>query len=192
MGGNTRGAFASIPHDCCKRERAAREFTLPSESSYQNPTGEGNYVILDAHGRGHYVGCHLDIDVFERQVNDWYGEGDDMIFIDGHLAMHGTGTEDYFNTAYCPRTEYCAPYHGLTLYSGTPEWPWSGRNSVYRYHIADPIHFHESIKVTIEHGHANKLSNDYSSTAYWYQLEPHRPFPSLPAVAKRLPRDVAG
>src|SRR5438552_911626 len=42
MGGNTRGAFASIPHDCCKRERAAREFTLPSESSYQNPTGEGN------------------------------------------------------------------------------------------------------------------------------------------------------
>jgi hypothetical protein len=42
--------------------------------------------------------------------------------------------------------------------------------------------------VTIEHGHANKLSNDYSSTAYWYQIEPHKPFPPLLPVAQRLPR----
>ena len=28
--------------------------------------------------------------------------------------------------------------------------------------------------VTIEHGHANDLSNDYSSTAYWYQTQPRR------------------
>jgi len=155
-----------------------------------NPTGEGNYVILEADGRGHYVGCNLHIDVFERQVNDWYGEGDDMIFVDGEPfpSIHGTGTEDYFCMAYCPRTEYSAPYHGLILYSGTPEWPWAGKNSMYRYHIEDPIHFRKSIKVTIEHGHANKLSNDYSSTAYWYQLEPHKPFPPLPGVKLRLPR----
>ncbi|NLI00813.1 MAG: DUF2961 domain-containing protein [Chthonomonadales bacterium] len=156
-----------------------------------NPTGEGNYVILEAEGRGHYVGCNLHIDVFERQVNDWYGEGDDMIFVDGEPfpTLHGTGTEDYFCMAYCPQTEYCAPYHGLILYSGTPDWPWKGKNSMYRYHIEDPIHFRKSIKVTIEHGHANKLSNDYSSTAYWYQLEPHRAFPPLLPVGLRLPRE---
>lgn len=158
-----------------------------------NPTGEGNYVLLEAEGRGHYVGCNLHIDVFERQVNDWYGEGDDMIFIDGdpYPTLSGTGTEDYFCMAYCPATEFSAPYHGLILYSGTPEWPWKGRNSMYRYHIEDPIHFQKSIKVTIEHGHANKLSNDYSSTAYWYQTEPHRPFPPLPTVRYRLPRPLA-
>jgi len=137
------------------------------------------------------VGCNLHIDVFERQVNDWYGEGDDMIFVDGEPfpSLHGTGTEDYFCMAYCPQTEYCAPYHGLILYSGTPDWPWKGKNSMYRYHIEDPIHFRKSIKVTIEHGHANKLSNDYSSTAYWYQLEPHRAFPPLLPVGLRLPRE---
>jgi hypothetical protein len=43
-----------------------------------NLSGDRNYVLLDVHGRGHYVGCNLNIDVFERQVNDWYGEGDDM------------------------------------------------------------------------------------------------------------------
>jgi hypothetical protein len=42
--------------------------------------------------------------------------------------------------------------------------------------------------VTIEHGHANNLSNDYSSTAYWYQAEPHKPFPPLLPVEERLPR----
>lgn len=155
-----------------------------------NVTGEDNYVLMEATGSGIYVGCNLNIDVFEPQGNDWYGEGDDMIFIDGAPwpGLHGTGTEDYFNMAFCPREEYCAPYHGLTLYSGNSDWPWSGKNSMYRYHIEDPIRFHESIRVTIEHGHANKLSNDYSSTAYWYQTEPHGRFPVLLPVAQRMPR----
>lgn len=156
-----------------------------------NVTGDDNYVLLEAEGNGIYVGCNLNIDVFEPQANDWYGEGDDMIFVDGEPwppALHGTGTEDYFCTAFGPRQEYCAPYHGITLYSGTPEWPWSGKNSMYRFHIEDPVRFRNSIRVTIEHGHGNKLSNDYSSTAYWYQLEPHAPFPALPPVGERLPR----
>jgi hypothetical protein len=153
-----------------------------------NLDGAGNYVILEAAGRGHYVGCNLNIDVFEKQQNDWYGEGDDMIWIDGELRLRGTGTEDYFNTAFSPETAFCAPYHGLPVYSGTPEWRWSGKNSMYRFHIEDPIHFRESIKVTIEHGHANDLSNDYSSTAYWYQTHPHAGPPALLPVVQRLPR----
>lgn len=158
----------------------------------KNVTGEGNYIILEAEGKGHYVGCNLNIDCFERQANDWYGEGDDMIFIDGEFwppSLHGTGTEDYFNTAFCPKQEFNAPYHGITLYSGDKVgWQWGGKNSLYRFHIKDPIHFNKSIKVTIEHGHNNLLSNDYSSTAYWYQIEPHKEFPLFPSIEERLPR----
>jgi hypothetical protein len=157
----------------------------------QNLDGEENFVILEAQGKGHYVGCHLDVDCFERSKNDWWGEGDDMIFIDGESwppRYHGTGSEDYFNTAFCPKDEYCSPYQGLTVYSGDENWPWRGKNSLYRYHIEDPIFFEKSIKVTIEHGHANNLSNDYASTAYWYQKEPHSPFPRMIPVEKRLPR----
>ena len=156
-----------------------------------NVTGDDNYVILDAEGDGVYVGCHLDVDCYHRQANDWYGEGDDMIFIDGEPwppSLHGTGTEDYFNTAFCPQEEFSAPYHGLTLYSGNSNWPWKGKNSLYRYHIEDPVRFRKSVKVTIEHGHANKLWNDYSSTAYWYQHEPHKVFPVLLPFDQRLPR----
>lgn len=156
-----------------------------------NLKGESNYVLLEAKGHGHYVGCNLNVDAFKRQKNDWYGEGDDMIFIDGDKkpTIHGTGTEDYFCTAWSPETEYWSPYFGVHLYSGNKKWRWGRKNSMYRFHIEDPIIFHKSIKVTIEHGHANCLENDYSSTAYWYQTEPHLRFPRMLPVKQRLPHD---
>ena len=100
-----------------------------------------------------------------------------MIFIDGEPwppSLHGTGTEDYFNTAWCPTQEVCTPYHGIIL-GGGPNW--SGKISLYRYHIEDPIIFKKSIKVTIEHGHNNHRSDVTPVPPYWYQAEPHLPFP---------------
>ncbi|CAI6083883.1 glycoside hydrolase family 172 protein [Cohnella sp. JJ-181] len=154
----------------------------------KNTTGEGNYVILEAAGKGHYIGCNFNVhNLRETREWNWYGEGDDMIFIDGEPwppTLHGTGMEDYFNTAWCPQQEVCTPYHGIIL-GGGPNW--SGKISTYRYHVLDPIMFDDSIRVTIEHGHNNHRSDDVSSTAYWYQSEPHRPFPALPGIAGRLP-----
>jgi hypothetical protein len=86
--------------------------------------------------------------------------------------------------AYCPEQEYLSPYHGLIL-PGGPNW--SGKISMYRFHIEDPITFHKSVRVTIEHGHANRRSDDYSSTAYWYQTEPHKSFPTILKAKDRLP-----
>lgn len=152
-----------------------------------NLDGADNYTILDARGRGHYVGCVLNVrNARETSEWNWYGEGDDMIFIDDESwppSLHGTGTEDYFNTAWCPTQTYSAPYHGITMPGGEN---WSGRISLYRFHIEDPVTFSRSIRVSIEHGHANKRSDDFSSVAYWYQEEPHAPF-TLPPVHERVP-----
>ncbi len=209
--GEVNPIFGQVPDDVMGN--------LAFEFGGNNIGGQGNYVILDAEGAGHYVGCNLNFHNLrtdpelawpegqawpptkddERNSSpearlayfklfNWYGEGDDMIFVDGEEwppTLHGTGTEDYFNTAYCPAVKYDSPYHGLTL-PGGPNW--SGKSSYYRFHIEDPIHFRKSIKVTIEHGHNNTRADDLSSTAYWYQLEPHKPFPSLLPVAERLPR----
>ena len=75
-----------------------------------------------------------------RETNqwNWYGEGDDMIFIDGDEwppSLHGTGTEDYFNAAWYPQEKYSAPYHGITLGGGDN---WGGHVSLYRFHVEDP------------------------------------------------------
>ena len=165
--------------------------SIHKDPRIKNASVKENYVICDVKGDGIYGGAHRDIDCFQRTPNDWYGEGDDMVLIDGEEwppSLHGTGTEDWFHCAYCPTQEYNAPYHGVILYSGSDDWRWKGKNTVYRYHIEDPLRFRKSIHVSIEHGHANKLSNDYSSTAYYYLTRPRRGGPKLPPVEKRLPR----
>jgi hypothetical protein len=142
-----------------------------------------NYLILEAEGRGHYVGCSLS--VLQRAMG-WWGEGDDMIYVDGESepSLHGTGSEDYFSSAWGMRPEE-RPFFGCPLQE--LDFQAGSKATVYRWHIPDPIPFSRSIRVTIEHGHANDRADDYSSTAYWYQVEPHRPFPPLPSAARRLP-----
>ena len=156
----------------------------------RNTTGDGNYIVLEAEGQGHYVGCNVNIhNLRDTARSNWPGEGCDMIFIDGEPwppSIYGTGTENYMNMGWCPQQEYCAPYHGMILTGGSN---WSGKISFYRYHILDPIRFGKSIKVTLEHGHNNHRSDDWSSTAYWYQTEPHKKFRPMQEMKDRLPID---
>ncbi|MFW6119855.1 MAG: glycoside hydrolase family 172 protein [Petrotogales bacterium] len=153
-----------------------------------NKTGKENYIILDAEGKGHYVGCFFYVhNMRETDQWDWYGEGDDMIFVDGEEwppSLHGTGTEDYFSMAWCPSQKYSSNYFGLIL---PGKENWKGYMSMYRFHIEDPVHFSKSIKVTVEKGHNNNRFDDYSSVAFWYQSEPHKKFEKLLSVYERLP-----
>ncbi len=173
-------------------EIADRTYTSARVSAIPNLNGEGNYVVLDARGRGQYVGCTLSIDHINPIPDfSWFGEGDDMIFIDGEAApsLRGTGTEDYFCAAFgYPAGQNSMPYHGISL-AGPTEGPeaYSGKWSMYRFHVEDPIQFTKSIRFTIEHGHASVHADDYSSVAYWYQTEPHAAFPEFLPVDKRLP-----
>ena len=151
----------------------------------KNLDGNGNYIWMEAKGRGHFVGVTMS--VLQNQ-NGWWGEGDDMFFIDGEKrpSINGTGTEDYFLGAWdfgnhpFAYGSFGAPVKGDEL-AGS-------RSSVYRFHLDSPIPFTHSMKATIEHGHANHRSDDMFSVAYWYQEEPHAPFPNLPPVDERLPR----
>jgi hypothetical protein len=177
-------------HAQWRRENPCNAINIPADTplfSVSNLTGENNYVILEAEGKGQYVGLFLNVD---NVVGGWWGEGDDMIFVDGENwppSYHGTGTEEVFGGGACPNKEYAGPYTGFHLISNLD---WSGKNSMYRFYVTDPVRFKKSIKVTIEHGHANNLANDYSSTAFWYQTEPHKPFPRMLPVRERVPREA--
>ena len=150
-----------------------------------NPSDERNHVIVHAEGHGHYVGVNYFVD---SPTTLWYGEGDDMFLVDGEPwpgSLHGTGTEDYFNTAWSPKELYAHPYFGLARVNG--ETGWLGRTHCYRFHLEDPIYFEKSLRASIEHGHANSLTLDLATVAYWYQSEPHKPFAPLPPKDKRQP-----
>jgi len=172
-------------HAKWRRENPTEAKEYPPGVEGKNLTGEDNYLILEAYGRGKYVGCVISIYGLKP---GWWGEGDEMIFVDGEKwppSIHGTGTEDYIGAAWGFKFEFYGPYHGLPL-KGNPDW--TGASSMYRFHIEDPIYFRKSIRVTIEHGHANDRSDDWSSVAYWYQTEPHYEFTKLPPPELRRPR----
>jgi len=159
------------------------------------------YVIADIKGKGHYVGTILNCRQHER---GWMGEGDDFFFIDGEEtpSMRGSALEDYFCDAWGFR-ESANMYHGVTVYEG---YEIQDRTSVYRWHTTGPISFDESIRFEMEHWgwwwkhhedgtidheinqntiEAGTRSDDWSTVAFWYQLEPHAPFPKFPTMEER-------
>lgn len=155
-----------------------------------NPTDETNYLILDAEGEGHFVGMNYYVDCPSPM---WYGEGDDMWQIDGEswpFSLHGTGTEDYFNSSWCPKEIYSHPFFGYARVNN--DIGWMGRTHSYRFHIQDPIVFTKSLRGSIEHGHANSMTLDLSTVAYWYQKEPHKVFPKMKGPEERKPMPAVG
>jgi hypothetical protein len=155
-----------------------------SESGGKNIDGNNNYLFMEAKGKGLYVGTILNI--FGRSTG-WWGEGDDMFFVDGETSrasIHGTGLEDYFNNAWMFQNEFNYPFTG---YSQQGNRDWTGSHTMYRFHIQDPIYFQKSLRATIEHGHANVREDEYTSIAFWYQTEPHQKLIALPRANERLP-----
>ncbi len=173
----------------------------PEVNGKPNLRGEGNYVILEARGRGHYVGVTHSI---LQNQGDWWGEGDDMFFIDGATTPQivGTGAEDYYLGAWCyggcgidpfgsKRPTFAYERYGNPMNGGDDRGAsWM----VYRFHTDSPVVFQRDLRVTIESGHANHRSDNYYTVAYWYQTEPHAPFPALPPAAERIPtqKDTGG
>ena len=143
----------------------------------KNTSDQHNYLFADIEGAGKFVGVNYYVD---NPSTIWYGEGDDMFLVDGEPwpgSLHGTGTEDFFNMAWCPTNEYAHPYFGFGKVS--KQMGWFGRTHCYRFFLEDPIYFNRSLRASIEHGHANSLTLDISSVSYWYQTEPHKPFPEI-------------
>lgn len=150
------------------------------------------HTLLDGvRGQGHYVGTYL-----AWQVNNtgWWGEGEIKFFLDGDVwpSICGTGTEDYFCGSYNfdrggQYTVFTTPYAGLhQVIRPDGAYRSQQRFGMYRWHIMDPVRFEEDLRVTIQAlgwrsgGRYLPLQDDIASTAFWYQQEPHEPFPGLP------------
>lgn len=180
---------------------------LPKDTPYfhaqyrqEFPCKQGqDYLILDAKGKGHYVGTVLS---WQQLTGGWPGEGDDFFYIDGEKtpSLKGTGTEDYFCDAW-GFAKVNNPYYGVSVLDG---WGYAGwRCTAYRWHIQDPIPFKKSLKVTIEHfgtgyddeGNVNngfaERADNYSSVAFWYQTGTAKRFAQVPPGPDRLPKKTA-
>jgi hypothetical protein len=177
--------------------------TVPDDAAYfhaqfrrSNPSKGALYTLVDSiKGKGQYVGTYM---AWGVNNNGWWGEGEIKFYMDGDgkfPTINGTGTEDYFCGSYNFENQQTHQYQEFsTAYSGLPQvirpngvYESQQRFGLYRWHIVDPIRFDKQLKVTIQDlgwrsgGRYLPQQSDISSVVYWYQTEPHNPFPKLPS-----------
>jgi hypothetical protein len=181
-----------------------REDSLPPQTPYfcaqyrqEFPTQSGrDYLILEAEGRGHYVGTVLSV---RSRSPEWFGEGDEKFYIDGEKrpSIWGTGTEDYVSNAWGMGLG-TFPYFGVMILDEDALMVgW--RTTAYRWHVPDPIRFTRSLRVEIENtgwistdelkeganrGHVER-NDDYATVAFWYQTGQPKSFATVPPAAER-------
>lgn len=144
------------------------------------------HLLLNASGKGHYVGTTLQTRGLEPGMTGFF-EGDDSTVVDGQLTMHGTGSEDYFNGGW---------YAMMDRWDGPLSLPLSGaldynlpmsRTGGYRLFLTDKIPFSKSIHHSIEHGPEHNLApGTYTSVAYYYSDTPPTGAVSPAAVDTRV------
>jgi hypothetical protein len=160
-----------------------------------------DYVVLEAEGQGHYVGTVMSV---QSRSPYWFGEGDARIYVDGDTlpTIQGTGTEDYFLSAW-GLNEHLFPYFGVTYMSDDPS-NLGVRATMYRWHVDDPIRFTTSLRFELEHtgwmsadetetgevdGHVER-EDDVATVAFWYQVGQPKSFPELPSLEGRTFPDL--
>ncbi|WP_119079989.1 glycoside hydrolase family 172 protein [Chitinophaga alhagiae] len=174
---------------------------VPEDAGYfhaqfrrNNPVKGAEFTMVDGiKGKGQYVGTYM---AWGVNNNGWWGEGEIKFFMDGDSkfpTICGTGTEDYFCGSYNfdrkgHYQEFSTPYTGLhQVIRPDGLYKSQQRFGLYRWHVMDPVRFEKELKITIQDlgwrsgGRYLPQQSDISSVVFWYQREPHAPFPKLPA-----------
>jgi Protein of unknown function (DUF2961) len=187
------------------------ETSVPSDAAYFHAqyrkaaavAFKENYTLVDSiRGKGQYVGTYM---AYSSKNNGWWGEGEIKFYMDGDTrfpTICGTGTEDYFCGSYdfttrrknesgaevSEYTPFGTPYTGLIqVIGGDSHYSVAQRFGLYRWHITDPVRFDKSLKVTIQdlgwwsNGRYRPLQDEIATVSFWYQTEPHHPFPAFPS-----------
>lgn len=142
--------------------------TWRSEPEIKTVGGNGtkDYHYAELTGEGQYVG---DLLCVMNPVPEWWGEGDEKIWVDGEKfpSHFGTGTEDYYGYGWCCPEAFNTPWVSQVRVDG------NGRNNmghttVSRVRGLDGVTFGKSLKFDMEVWHWKATTVAYASTAYWY------------------------
>lgn len=141
------------------------------------PRSDWNYVTLN--GRGVYVGDTLTIMNPDTQ---WWGEGDEKIWVDGEdfPSIFGTGTEDYYAYSWGGRSTdfYEHPFHAQPFShrynklnrkpKNTSERNTQGFSVETRSRALDTMPFGSSLQLDMEVWSGTEQGMGYQVGAYWY------------------------
>ncbi len=193
------GFFYQINYALCGLPEEVLTFHACWRASRPVSTAYEHVILDDVRGRGKFVGVYMALRALKKS---WWGEGELKFYIDGddsYPTICGTGTEDYFGGAWCFLVRkryqtYTTPYLGMpqVLRGLRPGlFPAGVRFGLYRWHILDPVHFRSDLRITVQDlgynlfrkPHGFFRQDEIATTAFWYQTEPHQPFPAPPDLS---------
>lgn len=139
-----------------------------------NPTN-GLHQILKVNGNGHYVGNFLHV---RSNIKGWWGEGDTCFEVDGQGVVHSPGTEDEYGACWSFGEKTFSYQH-----CGYIQCAPGKQHRMYRWYVANPIRFHQSILVDVQNQNnlpgekvkskyaswgQTPANDDYISVSYYY------------------------
>lgn len=126
------------------------------------PFKDWNYIRTA--GKGRFCGTMLHI---TNPVVQWWGEGDEKIYVDNENfpSFFGTGTEDYFGYAWCSSELFTQAFHNQLRCDGPGN---KGHTCVSRFHIMDDIPFLHALQFDLEVWHWADTKVTQSVMVYWY------------------------
>jgi hypothetical protein len=194
--GRVDALYYNIDYRLFKHRRAGpvRYFHTQYRNYFPAPKGTP-LTLCDTQGAGHYVGTVVTV---LANSDGWWGEGNDGWYVDGSKlpTITGTGSEDYFCGAWDFGKAFQTDYFGVTYYDNMD---YGGekrgiQNTVYRWHIPDPVPFTKSLLVTLEHGRSgfdedrSPYRNSYTTVSFFYLDRASGDGPALPAYPSRVPK----
>lgn len=140
-----------------------QEDAIPVSPNYDSDDNlDWNFATID--GRGVYVGDLLSL---LNHCPDWYGEGDEKIYVDYEYfpSFMGTGTEDYYNCSWAPVVPFLTPYGGAPRADEPSSHGW---NAFLRVRNSDAIPFEYQLRYDLEMLSWHPGTVDYTAVAFWY------------------------
>ncbi len=127
-------------------------------------------AFLMANGKGLYVGTTsilLNPNQVPTPYGNWWGEGDEKVFVDDEAlpSIFGTGSEDYYNYSWSSPDIFAFPYCGQPRNDGPGN---RGFVTNFRWHILDPIPFKRNIRFYME--------------LFSHEVRPVSPMPGPPII----------
>jgi hypothetical protein len=157
----------------CPTPRRSGEGRFQAVWRRENPTRAGEpFTFVETAGQGHLVGFALQAQGLEPGKTLFF-EGDDQTWLDGRLAVHGTGSEDFFNGGWYDvpdrwEKRWSFPLSGCLGYE-----KHLGRTGGFRLLMGEAYSFSQTVRQTIEHsGTGNDIPTDYTGVTYLYSDRP--------------------
>ncbi len=155
------------------RARWSIDHGLTASYFEQGSHNVSDILYLMASGKGRIAGAAAFIynpSNATTSWGNWWGEGDEKIFVDSDTfpSFYGTGSEDYFNYSWSSTRIFSYPYCGQPRNDGPGN---RGYVSNYRWHISDDILFSDKAAFYMELGHHGVVPDfSYGRIVYFYAL----------------------